>query len=80
MKPKRKTDLKKRVWKKLNKQSTPSGSLIYTKVVGKGSAWVGLKKYPKGWMVRTPVGLQKPHFKTKAEALKYMKSYMRKHK
>ena len=80
MKTKRKTALKKKVWKKLDKKSTPVGALIYTQPSGSQRMWVGIKKYPQGWMVRTPSGMQKSHFKTKLKAMAYMKAYMKKHK
>jgi len=80
MKTKRKTALNKNVWKKMNKESTPKGTLVYTQPSGSQRMWIGLKKYPQGWMVRTPIGMQKPHFKTKIKALAYLKAYMRKHK
>jgi len=83
MKPKRKTALKKAIWKKRKIQTRPKSLALYESYSGK-IVWVNKSNMPQ-----TPFrfgGVNKRgymkdvHFKNKKEAIKYMKEYMKKYK
>ena len=80
MKTKRKTALKKRVWKKMGENKTRT-TYARSGKVGTGGV-VSMQRYPsgKGFAWGVYCRGKSEYCKTKGEAVKKVKAYMRKHK
>lgn len=64
-------------WHLLNKESTPKGRIIYTKMTTQDD-WIGIVKVGNFWLA-IPNHKRGKQFKTKSQAIKWAKQYMSKH-